>query len=244
MAVNIEMNYKTESGYEVLYPASTIAQIQSLQSNLDSKLNLSGGTMTGNLYLNGNPSSDNQAVNLGYLNNTIQTNTMNKNKWGEWNFSTTLSNANDVYSMPIPFDIEDIPMDANLMLLEYYFSTFNKNGNPSVQVWTMGLHPNDWDGYENYIDSSYIPWYQGKTFSSLFIRNDYRRWQFGAVSSTNKDSGLVTFQRDSGDNMSAVDLGELIRGEMSGNLLWCSFEGSGVATTVTIQGTVSIYLYT
>lgn len=58
MSRNIEMNYRTESGYEVLYPQTTIAQVNSLQSELNGKLNLSGGTMTGDLILNGDPSSN------------------------------------------------------------------------------------------------------------------------------------------------------------------------------------------
>ena len=57
MAKNIEMNIKTSSGYETLYPENQC-------------LKLSGGTMTGTLLLKGNPDSgdDNEAINLGYLN--------------------------------------------------------------------------------------------------------------------------------------------------------------------------------
>ena len=69
MAKNIEMNVKLDSGYEVLYPSSTIGQIQGLQSQLDGKLSLSGGTMTGNLILNGNPTSGLQAATKDYVDN-------------------------------------------------------------------------------------------------------------------------------------------------------------------------------
>lgn len=57
MAKNIEINIKTSSGYETLYPENQC-------------LKLSGGTMTGALLLKGNPDSgnDNEAINLGYLN--------------------------------------------------------------------------------------------------------------------------------------------------------------------------------
>ena len=73
---NIQMNYYNGTNYDVLYPQSTIAQISNLQSSLNSKLNLSGGTMTGNLMLNGNPSSNLQAVTKQYADN-IQTITKN-----------------------------------------------------------------------------------------------------------------------------------------------------------------------
>ena len=79
MARNIQINYKGEDGsYEVLYPNITINNVSNLQSDLNSlqsqinqKLSLSGGTMTGNLMLNGNPSSTNQAANKGYVDNQI-----------------------------------------------------------------------------------------------------------------------------------------------------------------------------
>ena len=69
MAKNIEMNVKLDGGYEVLYPSSTIGQIQGLQSQLDGKLSLSGGTMTGDLILNGNPTSGLQAATKNYVDN-------------------------------------------------------------------------------------------------------------------------------------------------------------------------------
>ena len=73
---NIQMNYYNGTNYDVLYPQSTIAQISNLQSSLNSKLNLNGGTMTGNLILNGNPSSGLQAATKQYADN-IQTITKN-----------------------------------------------------------------------------------------------------------------------------------------------------------------------
>ena len=63
MSKNIEMNYKIDSGYEVIYPSTTAEQAKSLSIN--------GGTLNGPLYLYGNPSQDNEAVNLGYLNDII-----------------------------------------------------------------------------------------------------------------------------------------------------------------------------
>lgn len=69
MSRNIEMNYRTESGYEVLYPLTTIAQVNSLQNELNGKLNSSGGTMTGDLILNRDPVNSMQAVTKQYADN-------------------------------------------------------------------------------------------------------------------------------------------------------------------------------
>ena len=69
MSRNIEMNYRTESGYEVLYPLTTIAQVGGLQNELNSKLSLSGGTMIGDLILNRDPVNSMQAVTKQYADN-------------------------------------------------------------------------------------------------------------------------------------------------------------------------------
>ena len=59
MAKNIEMNIKTESGYEILYPKSTPEQVggttQDWVENYVSSnyLNLSGGTMNGSINMGG-----------------------------------------------------------------------------------------------------------------------------------------------------------------------------------------------
>ena len=68
---NIQMNYYNGTDYDVLYPQSVIAQIENLQNILDSKLNLSGGLMTGNLTLNGDPSGNLQAVTKQYVDDNI-----------------------------------------------------------------------------------------------------------------------------------------------------------------------------
>lgn len=69
MARNIEMNYKTSSGsYEVLYPATNITNVIDLQNQLNQKLSLTGGTMSGNLILNtSSPTNDLQAASKGYI---------------------------------------------------------------------------------------------------------------------------------------------------------------------------------
>lgn len=71
MAKNIEINIKTSSGYEVLYPSTLISQVSGLQNQLNSKLNLSGGTMIGNLILNSNPTQDMQAGNKSYIDQQV-----------------------------------------------------------------------------------------------------------------------------------------------------------------------------
>lgn len=63
---NIEMNIKTESGYDVLYPLTTPQQAGSLP--------ISGGTLTGPLYLSSSPSSSNQAATKQYVDNNISFN--------------------------------------------------------------------------------------------------------------------------------------------------------------------------
>lgn len=59
MAKNIEINYNSGSGYEVLYP-KTIPKLTGC-------LPLTGGTLTGPLMLNGGPSGEMEAVNKGYV---------------------------------------------------------------------------------------------------------------------------------------------------------------------------------
>ena len=63
MAKNIEINYNSGSGYEVLYP-KTIPELTGC-------LPLSGGTLTGPLMLSGEPSGEMEAVNKGYVDGQI-----------------------------------------------------------------------------------------------------------------------------------------------------------------------------
>lgn len=70
MAKNIEMNIKTSSGYEVLYPRTTASQTGALP--------LTGGTMRGNIAMGnrkitglGSPSAGTDAVNKTYVDNNI-----------------------------------------------------------------------------------------------------------------------------------------------------------------------------
>ena len=72
MAKSIEMNIKEDSGYEVLYPTTTIDSVINLQNQLNQYLPLAGGTMNGNLILNtSSPMDDLQAVSKGYVDNTV-----------------------------------------------------------------------------------------------------------------------------------------------------------------------------
>ena len=59
MAKNIEINYNSGSGYEVLYPKTL--------PELTGCLPLTGGTLTGPLTLSGEPSGEMEAVNKGYV---------------------------------------------------------------------------------------------------------------------------------------------------------------------------------
>ena len=93
MAKNIEINYNNGNGYEVLYPNVTSSSLVGTLniatqtsgtidinsrtsgtlpvSRVSGALPLSGGTMSGNLILNGNPSSTNQAANKGYVDGLV-----------------------------------------------------------------------------------------------------------------------------------------------------------------------------
>ena len=88
---NIQMNYYNGTDYDVLYPQTNMSQVDSLnstiseiqssvsgfQSQLNGKLNLSGGTMTGNLTLRGDPTSNLMAATKQYVDNNINTNINN-----------------------------------------------------------------------------------------------------------------------------------------------------------------------
>lgn len=63
MAKNIEINIKNGNGYEILYPRTL--------PELTGCLPLTGGTMTGNLILNGDATNNLQATTLQQLNNGL-----------------------------------------------------------------------------------------------------------------------------------------------------------------------------
>ena len=63
MSKSIEINYLGNSGYEVLYPKTL--------PGLTGCLPLTGGTLTGPLTLNGEPSGEMEAVNKGYVDGQV-----------------------------------------------------------------------------------------------------------------------------------------------------------------------------
>ena len=71
---NIQINYYNGSGYDVLYPETVMNQVGGLQDSLNTKLNLSGGTMTGDLLLNKDPTSNLMAATKQYVDNLIANN--------------------------------------------------------------------------------------------------------------------------------------------------------------------------
>ena len=72
MAKSIEMNIKEDSGYDVLYPTTTIDSVINLQNQLNQYLPLAGGIMSGNLILNtSSPTDDLQATSKEYVDNSL-----------------------------------------------------------------------------------------------------------------------------------------------------------------------------
>lgn len=96
MARNIEMNIKTGSGYEVLYPSSTPSQVGSVS--------LSGDTMTGDLILSSTTSNDMGAINKGYVDTQISSlNTTLSNRINGVN--NTVNSLNSNFNRMIPFQL-------------------------------------------------------------------------------------------------------------------------------------------
>ena len=68
---NIQMNYYNGTDYDVLYPETVMSQVSGLADSLSSKLDLSGGTMVGDLLLNKDPTSNLMAVTKQYVDDNI-----------------------------------------------------------------------------------------------------------------------------------------------------------------------------
>ena len=126
---NIQMNYYNGTDYDVLYPQSTIAQISNLQNTLNSKLNLSGGTMTGNLTLNGDPSSGLQAVTKQYVDNNI---TSKIDGVIELLASYVLSGTNSGLTFSLDADVFTKCQNSNMLYIYGYFGGSSTTGNRSI----------------------------------------------------------------------------------------------------------------
>lgn len=90
---NIEMNIKTESGYDVLYPLTTPQQAGSLP--------ITGGTLTGPLYLSSSPSNSSQAATKQYVDNTVSNwvPTSSTSGWKEAGTFNITIQAKDTYTV-------------------------------------------------------------------------------------------------------------------------------------------------
>lgn len=132
MSKNIEMNYKISDGYEVVYPQVQIQNVINLQSNINSlqsqinqRLPLSGGTMTGNLILKGNPSSTNQAANKGYVDSQII------QLSGNIGFTILDVVKSDGVTWSFPGDAPNLSTAVNLK------SLFPQEGNVVAVIWEI-----------------------------------------------------------------------------------------------------------
>ena len=146
MVEHHEMNYYNGTNYDVLYPQTNMSQVDSLnstisgiqssvsgfQSQLNGKLNLSGGTMTGNLMLNGNPSSGLQAATKQYVDNNINNIVINglvEDVLYTKTFQINMQSTND-YSIETGInyqEIEEILSKATFLKIECNLSIGTKN---------------------------------------------------------------------------------------------------------------------
>ena len=134
MSKNIEMNIKTENGYEVLYPKSTPEQVgcttqawveEYVSSNY---LSLSGGTMTGSIDMGGQkisgvgaPSESGDVVNKGYVDNIAPKIGIDFQTWQ----LLYQSNTNKVRHLVEFSNIGHIP--AKILFLITYYSSSSSN---------------------------------------------------------------------------------------------------------------------
>lgn len=199
------MNYKGDGGYEVVYPSTTISQVSSLQNQLNSKLNLSGGTMTGNLILNANPTSAMQATTKQYVDNL---------KWqgvdGEW--VTLVSNqsidgSTGQYSSSVDTIVDIDPTNYTEFIVEYDIKDLVFTANNRSTYFCLGgiatptpicKVPNNGYWYNHYcLKGACYYRYISDYFGDLQDRNvseetkDYKRFYalFGGDSSYPTDGG-------------------------------------------------------
>ena len=104
MAKNIEMNYKTQDGYEILYPKTISDQVGDLSDNF---LPLTGGAMTGDLLLNtSEPSKELQAASKAYVDNV-------KNPF------PTVPFTDDTWKFCDTYNMNSSPVSKTIQFLNY-----------------------------------------------------------------------------------------------------------------------------
>ena len=155
MAKNIEINYNSGSGYEVLYP-KTIPELTGC-------LPLTGGTLTGPLTLNGEPSGEMEAVNKGYVDGigvgveglkqvllwTVTATSTQISKGTSWTSGTTLTQSPRDYP-PYGLLIETI---YNNITITFDDVNFNNTASITFYMGDSGGRP----PLENQSDGVFVP---------------------------------------------------------------------------------------
>ena len=181
---NIQMQYFNGTDYDTLYPENVIDNVQNLRNELDSKLNLSGGTLTGLVNCSFLPSSTNNLVNKGYVDNYL-----NNNQSFFPNFDTTGIQTSGVVQKTVWVADDSMNVTINLSFNSFFIwgtlnfpktldNTFDITGNtnvkPLIYIYTSNLTCNgiminqnneviDSDTYEILFSNSDLRIYTGPT---------------------------------------------------------------------------------
>ena len=115
------MQYFNGTDYDTLNPENVINNVQNLRNELDSKLNLSGGTLTGLVNCSVIPSDTNNLVNKGYVDNYL-----NNNQSFFPNFDTTGIQTSGVVQKTVWVADENMNVTINLSFnLFFIWGTLN-----------------------------------------------------------------------------------------------------------------------
>lgn len=122
---NIQMQYYNGTDYDTLYPAVQIGNVDGLQSSLDSKLNISGGTMTGDLYLG---DSSNKFITSSSI--SQYTGDINFKKIGEYPITISLNSNTTSNTIVILNNLGEY----KIFCYHFHINNAKLNGNGTIDV--------------------------------------------------------------------------------------------------------------
>ena len=122
---NIQMQYYNGTDYDVLYPEVQIGNVEGLQSSLDSKLNVSGGTLTGDLYLG---DSSNKFITSNGINQ--YTGDINFKKIGEYPITINLNSTTASNTIVILDNLGEY----KIFCYHFHINSAKLNGNGTINV--------------------------------------------------------------------------------------------------------------